>query len=223
VTIGGEDARHLLTVLRSRPGDPISLSDGAGTRWQARLAETGRGEVVVDLVEPTVVPRPVPRVEVVHALPKRRKLDEVVQRLVEVGVDRIVPVHSERSQVRLDAARAAKAAARWNAVAEAAAKQSRRAWLPVVEPAGEWTAAFPAGVAGVVLWEESDVALRTVLDSLAGANTLVLGVGPEGGLTAAEVQATGLAHATLGEIVLRTETAALVAVSALRYHFGLMA
>jgi 16S rRNA (uracil1498-N3)-methyltransferase len=125
--------------------------------------------------------------------------------------------------VQLDAARAAKATTRWNAVARGAAKQSRRAWLPVVEPVGEWSTAFPADIAGVVLWEESEVALRTVLDGLAGATTLVLGVGPEGGLTEAEVRATGLAHATMGETVLRTETAALVAVSALRYHFGLMA
>jgi len=210
-------------VLRARPGDPISLCDGAGTRWRARLAETGVGEVIVDLVDRTVVPRPVPQLQVVHALPKRRKLDDVVRRLVEVGVDRIVPVHSERSQVQLDAARAAKATTRWNAVAQGAAKQSRRAWLPVVEPVGEWSTAFPADIAGVVLWEESEVALRTVLDGLAGATTLVLGVGPEGGLTEAEVRATGLAHATMGETVLRTETAALVAVSALRYHFGLMA
>jgi 16S rRNA (uracil1498-N3)-methyltransferase len=210
-------------VLRARPGDPLSLSDGAGTRWQARLAEAGSGEVVVDLVDRVLVPRPVPRLAVVHALPTRRKLDDVVQRLVEVGVDRILPVHSERSQVRLEAARAARASVRWNAVAEAAAKQSRRVWLPVVEPVGEWTTAFPVGVAGVVLWEESDVALRTVLDGLAGEPDLVLGVGPEGGLTAAEVRASGLAHATMGETVLRTETAALVAVSALRYHFGLMA
>lgn len=210
-------------MLRARPGDPISLSDGAGTRWRARLAETGVGEVIVDLVDRTVVPRPVPQLQVVHALPKRRKLDDVVRRLVEVGVDRIVPVHSELSQVQLDAARAAKATMRWNAVARGAAKQSRRAWLPVVEPVGEWSTAFPADIAGVVLWEESEVALRTVLDGLAGAKTLVLGVGPEGGLTEAEVRATGLAHATMGETVLRTETAALVAVSALRYHFGLMA
>jgi 16S rRNA (uracil1498-N3)-methyltransferase len=210
-------------VLRARPGDPISVSDGAGTRWQARLAEARHGEVIVDLVDQVVVPRAVPRLKVVHALPKRRKLDDVVQRLVEVGVDRIVPVHSERSQVQLDTARAAKARARWKAVAEAAAKQSRRAWLPVVEPVGEWTTAFPAGVAGVVLWEESEVALRNVLDGLAAAETVVLGIGPEGGLTADEVRVTGLAHATMGETVLRTETAALVAVSALRYHFGLMA
>lgn len=84
----------------------------------------------------------------VHALPKGRKLDEVVQRLTEVGMDALVPVHSERSEVRLTPDRAAKARARWGSVALAASKQSRRARLLDVAPVGEWADAFPAGTRG---------------------------------------------------------------------------
>ena len=151
----------------------------------------------------------------VHALPRGRKLDDVVQRLTEVGVDRLVPVTSERSQVDLgEPDRAQRALRRWRAVALAAAKQSRRAWtLEVTELTG-WREAFEGHRAGAVLWEEATTPLRDVLADAADADGLVLGIGPEGGLSGAEVAAAGLPAATLGPTVLRTETAALVAASA---------
>jgi 16S rRNA (uracil1498-N3)-methyltransferase len=206
----GAEARHLVEVLRARPGDPVSLADGSGAVWQARVAAVG-AEVRLALGARTDVARPRPRLVVVQALPKARKLDEVVQRLTEIGVDRLVPVHSARSQVRLDAARAAKAVTRWRAVALAASKQSRRARRLEVAEVGSWDDAFAGAPAGAVLWEEATAGLRAVIAGAAGAAELVLGIGPEGGLTAAEVEATGLPAASLGPTILRTETAALVA------------
>lgn len=221
-TLEGGDARHLARVLRGRPGDPVSLADGSGRRWQGRITAVDRDTVTVALMTevPTRVPRPL--MTVVHALPRHRKLDEVVQRLTELGVDRIVPAAGDRSQVSLDAARAERAVARWRAVAAAAAKQSRRTVLPVIEPVVDWSGAFAERGSGVVLWEESVRPLREALDSLAPSSAVVVAVGPEGGLTRAEVEASGLVDASLGETVLRTETAALVACSAVRYHFGLL-
>jgi 16S rRNA (uracil1498-N3)-methyltransferase len=221
VTLSPDDGRHLARVLRARRGDPVSVSDGAGTVWQARVAAVAGDDVTVELGDQHHVAARAPRMVVVHALPKQRKLDDVVQRLVEIGVDEIRPVHSARSQVVLDGAKADKAVQRWRAVAHAAAKQSRRAWLPVVSDVGAWAEAFGAGAAGVVCWEESRVPLREVLAALGTPAELVVGVGPEGGLTPKEVQAAGLPHATLGPTVLRTETAALVAVAAVRYEQGL--
>ena len=221
--LDADDTRHLVTVLRARPGHDLTISDGAGTVWQAKYRGDGEsGRAAVSLLDPSQVPRQRPAITVVHALPKQRKLDEVVQRLTEVGVDRIVPVHSARSQVELDERRAAKAVARWRAVALAAAKQSKRAYLPVVDPVGQWTDVFDGSRPGVVLWEDSDVALRHVLAAIESTAEVVVAIGPEGGLDAGEVSATNLPHASLGPTVLRTETAALVAVAALRYHFGLM-
>ena len=220
--LDGDDTRHLVTVLRARPGAPMTVSDGAGTTWAATLTgvEDGRARVSLGGVER--VPRGSPHVTVVHALPRQRKLDDVVQRLTEIGIDRIVPVSSERSQVELDERKAAKAVARWRAVALAAAKQSRRAWLPEIADIGTWATAFAAEDLGVVCWEESTVGLRTALDGIVRPERLVLGIGPEGGLTRDEVAATGLLHASLGRDILRTETAALVAAAAVRYHYGLM-
>ena len=217
-----EDSRHLTTVLRARSGDALTISDGQGTVWSAHHAGTQAGLVTVALGTATVVPLRRPQLTVVHALPKQRKLDEVIQRLTELDVARIVPVHSQRSQVELDDRKAAKVVARWRAIAQAAAKQSKRAWLPQIAAVGAWSDAFGSGATGVVFWEESTVALREVLDDTAPPDDLVLGIGPEGGLTAEEVAATGLPDASLGPTILRTETAALVAVSAIAYHYGLM-
>jgi 16S rRNA (uracil1498-N3)-methyltransferase len=204
-----DDARHLAVVLRAEPGAPVSLADGTGALFQARVTRAAPDRVQLALTERYEVPVARPVLTVVHALPKGRKLDDVVQRLSEVGVDRLVPVHSARSQVRLDAAKAAKALARWRAVALAAAKQSRRARLLEVAEVGTWAAAFPAGGRGAVLWEEASAPLPTLLD--AEAAEVVIAVGPEGGLTPEEVAATGLPAASLGPTILRTETAALVA------------
>jgi 16S rRNA (uracil1498-N3)-methyltransferase len=228
----GDDARHLAVVLRGRPGDAVSIADGTGALWQGRIAGTGdAGQVRIALVERFDVPPPSPQVTVVHGLPKGRKLDEVVQRLTEVGVDRLIPVHTERSPVRLDGPKAAKAVARWQAIAHAAAKQSRRARLLQIDPVSDWSSAFPgaaasltaasAASAGAVLWEEADEPLGEVMDAWGDAlEDVVLAVGPEGGLTAGEVAASGLPAALLGDTILRTETAALVAASIALHRLG---
>lgn len=218
----GDDARHLVVVLRARSGQSVSVSDGRGVVWQGRFARAEDDAVLVTLTERFERPDAAPRITVVHALPKQRKLDEVVQRLTEVGVRRIVPVSSARSEVRLDAVKADKAVVRWRAVALAAAKQSRRSILPDIAPVTTWSAAFAQPGAGVTFWEESTVPLRAVLSAFDDPPEVTVAIGPEGGLTPAEVTATGLPHASLGDTILRTETAALVAVSAVRYHFDLL-
>jgi 16S rRNA (uracil1498-N3)-methyltransferase len=219
--VRGHEAAHLAVVLRAQPGAAVSLADGRGRVYAGRVARAARDEVIVQVDAGRDVPPPRPRLTVVHGLPKRRKLDEVVQRLTELGVDRLVPVTTERSEVRLDGERAARAVARWRAVALAAAKQSRRARLLEVAEVGRWAAAFQPGTRGAVLWEEAAISLRAVLDP--DADELVLGVGPEGGLTAAEVAAAGLPAASLGPTVLRTETAALVAATAVLTLTGRLA
>lgn len=218
--VTGAEARHLATVLRVRRGDAVSVADGSGAVYRGRVAAAAAGRVSVDLLEREVVPPPTPRLVVVHALPRARKLDEVVQRLSEIGVDRLLPVTSDRSQVRLEGERAAKALRRWRAVALAAAKQSRRPRLLEVAEVGTWREAFGAGARGAVLWEEASVPLRSVVDDLRDADEVVLGVGPEGGLTADEVAASGLPAVGLGPTILRTETAALVGASLVLHALG---
>lgn len=217
-----QDTRHLVTVLRARPGSSVTVADNSGTIWTGTYAGMSGGAAAISLLQASVVLRPRPSLTVIHALPKQRKLDAVVSDLTELGVDRIVPASSERSQVELDDRRAAKAVARWRAVALAAAKQSRRAWVPEIAGVTTWARAFPPGVPGVVAWEESTTGLRAALDGIVDPPEFVLGIGPEGGLSPDEISLTGLPDVSLGPDILRTETAALVAAAAVRFAFGLM-
>lgn len=213
VVLEGDDAHHLARVLRARPGDRLTLADGSGAVATA-VVRTVASSVTCQVLERREVVAPRPALSVVHALPKGRKLDDVVQRLTELGVERLVAVHSARSQVRLHGERAERALRRWRAVALAAAKQSRRARLPEISGVGEWADAFAGAEAGVVLWEEAERPLGAALGRGAGVAELVLAVGPEGGLTPEEVALTGLPAASLGPTILRTETAALVGAAA---------
>lgn len=217
VVVAGDDARHLAVVLRARSGDPVSVADGSGTLWQGRVTAASPQRVDIDLVEHWDVPVPTPRLTVVHGLAKGRKLDDVVRMLSELGVDRLIPVRTSRSEVRPTGPAADKVRQRWQAVAHAAAKQSRRVRPLVVEPITDWPGTRAPGVA---VWEQATEPLGTVLDALDAPDEVVLAVGAEGGLTPGEVRASGWASAALGTSILRTETAAVVSASIVLHRLG---
>lgn len=219
VVLDGEDSHHLGRVLRRRDGAAVSVADGTGRVWQGEIADVGP-PVVVALGAPVHVDPPRPALTVVHALPTGRKLDEVVRRLSELGVDRLQPVVSARVENRPRRDKAAKQVSRWRAVAHAAAKQARRARPLTVDEVGSWPGALADTENGVVLWEEADVPLGAVLADVAGAEEVALGIGPEGGLTADEVAAAERPAAALGDTILRTETAAVAAGAVVLHRTG---
>lgn len=197
-TLSPEDRHHLERVLRLRPGEEITVSDGAG-RWRRCLVSgEPQGEV-------QTAARPSPPVTVGFALTKGERPEWAVQKLTEVGVDRIVPFVAARSVVRWDAGRAAANAERWRRIAREAASQSRRVWLPEVadvQPFGDVVTAGP----GVALADPSGGP-----PSLAHPFVLV---GPEGGWADEERAAAGsagVAVVALGPHVLRAGTAAVAA------------
>jgi 16S rRNA (uracil1498-N3)-methyltransferase len=216
------EAHHLRTVLRLADGAPLVVSDGEGRWVEARLIRAGvevAGEVRHE-------PRPDTAVEVVHGLPRGRKLDEVVRVLTELGVDRIAPVHADRSPVELRGARADKAAARWRAVARAAAGQSRRARLPQVAPPGdldEEAERFDGGL-GILAHPAADDGLGALLRGPHdGPVRVVIAVGPESGWSDREVERWrehGGRVAHLGPTVLRTEHAAAAICAAVGFQLG---
>jgi 16S rRNA (uracil1498-N3)-methyltransferase len=190
-----EDRHHLERVLRLRAGSIITVSDGRG-RWRpVRLAPDLEpcGDVVVE-------PAPDPSITIGFAVVKGDRPEMVVRALTEVGVDRMVPMQTDRGVVRWDAERAAAAVERLRRVVRGAAGQSRRAWLPTVEPATTFggLATAPGTALAVPGGPEPDVDHPSVL------------IGPEGGWSEGEL-AVGLAQVGLGPHVLRTETAAIVA------------
>lgn len=190
------DHHHLAKARRLRAGDPLVLGDGAGSWRSARFAGASPepdGDVVL-------APRPAPPVAVAFALVKGAKPELAVQKLTELGVDRIRPFVAARSVVRWDAARSESAHARLVRVAREAAMQSRRPWLAVVDPVSTFAevAADPAAC------RADRGGTRLTLD-----RPLVL-VGPEGGWDDAERE-VDLPAVALADGVLRAETAAITA------------
>lgn len=216
LTIDGDQGHHLARVLRVQAGEPVSLADGSGMVWQAEVREVERDRVVLAVGESFDIPSPSPRLAVAQGMPKGRRFDEAVQRLTEVGVDRLRPVVTDRT-VKDVAGKAGRLAQRWAAVELAAAQQCRRAERMVIDEVVPWP--VPDAI-GVVLWEEADLPLRDALVGLRNVDELTIAVGPEGGLTAEEVDRSGLVPCRLGPTILRTETAGLVAAAVVSELLG---
>ena len=196
-TLEPDDAHHLARVLRLRAGDPLVLGDGAG-RW--RPARFGDALEVAGPIEAAA--RATPEITVAFALVKGDKPELVVQKLTELGVDRIAPFRAARSVVRWDDAKAAKAVARLRSVARSAAQQAHRPWLPEVEEVSDFAALLARPGAALADREGSPPGL---------AQPTVL-VGPEGGWDPEEraaAGAAGLRIVAVGAHVLRAETAAV--------------
>ena len=191
------DEHHLLRVLRLAPGSNVTAGDGGG-RWRpCRLA----GGPVLEIAGTTVGdPRPEPPITVAFALVKGERPELVVQKLTELGVDRVAPFVAGRSVVRWEPGRADRHVERWRAIARQAAMQCRRTWLPEVAPVATFDSV--AELPGAAL-----------ADATGAPPTLdrpVVLVGPEGGWTPEE-QGTGLPIVRLAAHVLRAETAAITA------------
>jgi 16S rRNA (uracil1498-N3)-methyltransferase len=218
-----EDARHALRSLRMRPGDEVRLADGAGAVGRGTLRADG-AVTVVDVAEVRRVGRPVPTVAVAMAAPKGDRLAWAVQKLAEAGADEIALIESERAVRRWEGERGERTRRRLESVAREAAMQSRRPFVPAI--AGPWTFASALevdaeGTDVVLLWERATDPLGGSIRPEAAAIRLV--VGPEGGFSeeeAAQARAAGAALASLGEGILRTETAALAATVVALYRLG---
>lgn len=208
---------HLRRVLRLRPGADLEVSDGVGGVAPALLTLDG-AELQAD---PAVLPPRAPRLCVAQALPKGRKLDEVVRQITELGVDEIVPIEAERSVVRAGGERAERIRARSELVARAAAEQARSPWRPIVHPvvgiAGLGQRSTSQGDAWpLVLTHPFGPPLPDVLESFGSLAGITLVVGPEGGWSereVAELTRAGAVLAGLGPTVLRTEHAAAAGIA----------
>lgn len=192
------DIHHLSRVLRLRVGEVVTATDGAGAWRSCRWTGTGIDPVGVI----ARVAAPPTETSVAFALVKGDRLDWIVQKLTELGTDRMVPLRTEHAVVRWDAGREQTQIARLGRIAREAAMQSRRVWLPVIEPV---TAAIEfLGRPGVARADFGGAELDDLTDCSA------IAVGPEGGWSSAE-RAVPAAVVGLGSTVLRAETAAIAA------------
>ncbi len=224
--VGGEEARHALRVMRLRPGDCCELFDGAGHALVARVTgASGTSSMCLEAVESLPPLPPVAGLTLALAIPKGAHMDLIVQKAVELGVSRIVPLVTERTVVRLDAAQAEAKAVKWRRTALEACKQCGVNALPVVE-APQSYASFLAredlpGLRLQCAILPQSRPLREVLEAgrASGAHEAVLLIGPEGDFSPAEYAAAAPLYTpvSLGPIILRVETAVFMALSAARY------
>lgn len=229
--LGGERARlegvahrHLVKVLRVRPGDEVVIFDGAGVEIDARVAAVGARTVELTLGARRRVASDGPKISLLVGIPKGERMEYLLQKTAELGVAHIAPLTTARTVARPPAGRAG----RWRAIVAEAARQCGRADVPTIadiETLPRALAALPPPEAGerrLVPWEEDpDPPLAHALDG--GERHVVLLVGPEGGFAADEIDAARAARFVpvgLGPRVLRVDTAAIVAVALTQAALG---
>ena len=219
VEVTGDEAHHAVAVRRLRVGETVVVTDGRGRSVTGAVAATGKRVLAVTVTAMVDEPAPEPALTVVQAIPKGDRGELAVEVLTEVGVATVVPWAAARSVAVWKGERAEKALARWRSTAREAAKQARRSWFPEVAPLATTPAVVDivAGAAlAVVLHEDATVSLSAL--PVPASGSVVVVVGPEGGLTDDEVagfQAAGAHAVRLGDEVLRTSTAGVAAVAAL--------
>ncbi len=241
IVITGEDVKHITNVLRARPGDALELCDGIGTDYDAVIEQFSR-ESVITRIRGSKANHTEPPVDITlfQGIPKADKMDFIIQKCVELGVNRFVPVTAARSVVKFkDARDAAAKAARWGRIALEAAKQCDRGRIPVVEePVGLDKALKLADGYDLKLLpyeEETEGGLRNVLSSYsrsipgsagiqdANLRKIAIFIGPEGGFERAETEKaiqSGFRSVKLGPRILRTETAGIAVSSIVMYELG---
>lgn len=217
--VDGDEGFHASTVRRLRVGEEIDLSDGVGTLAHCAVEDAVKGRLTARVLAVQSVPAACPAVTVVQALPKSERSELAIELATEAGADAFVAWQSERCVARWDgSAKIEKGLRRWGSVARSAARQSRRPWVPAVGgpvSTAELVASLGAGLT-LVLHESATVPLREI--PVAQADSVTLIVGPEGGISDGEVAAlvaAGAVAVRLGPSVLRTSTAAAVALGAL--------
>ena len=226
--IEGDAAHHLGHVLRAQPGQLYELSDGTSA-WLARIETVARNRVEFALLEQLAAPQRGVETTLLLSIVKFDAFEWAIEKATELGVSRIVPLAADRSEKGLLAA-AMKRSQRWQKILLESSQQSRRLRVPLLDDSAKPAQAFAAQSAEVrlLLSERSDApsirkALGRVIDaSSASPATAALAIGPEGGWTydeLASARSCGFQEASLGQLILRTETAVIAALSSL--NFGL--
>lgn len=220
-----EAANHLVRVMRLREGDGCVLFNGDGHDYSATFTGISKREVLVRIDSAQAVDNESPlAITLLQGIARGEKMDLILQKATELGVTAIIPVNAERTEVKLDAARAEKRIAHWRNVVGSACGQSGRARIPAISP--------PQSLAAAAT-DLPDQTLRLTLDPLgehrlaslspAPANGVVIAIGPEGGWSPRDRQQlaeAGFQGLQLGPRILRTETAGLAAVAALQARLG---
>ena len=228
----GAEAHHALHVLRLRPGNPVTVLDGAGAELSCEIAACRHDQVRLAVTRRDAI-APLPwHVTLFQALPKGKLIETILQKAVELGARRVVPLFTERTVSRPDEGGAAAKALKWRQVAVEAVKQCGSAWLPVVEPPlrpEEFLARkehFDLSLVASLQPGARHIRERFIAYHVKHSHpprSVAIWVGPEGDFTADEItliQNAGALPVTLGRLVLRSDTAAAYCLSALSHELS---
>ena len=229
--ITGPDVKHIARVLRLEPGDLLEIcsGEGQGREFTATIREITNKDVTCEITgEKSGAAEPPVQVTLYQGLPKGEKMELVIQKSVELGVSRVIPVVCERTVVKLDEKKASERQTRWQRVAAEAAKQSRRTVIPTVAmplPFHQAVEQIASDVLAIMPWEEEHIrGISKVLKSKTdGHRSVAVFIGPEGGFSREEAdsaKARGVIPVSLGPRIMRTETAGIVTVAIVLYEIG---
>ena len=228
IRITGDDVNHIKNVLRMRQGEELMVCDGVGMEYTCRITELEAKEILLDILagRPSSTELPV-KLKLYQGLPKKDKMELIIQKAVELGAVEIIPVMTKRCIVKLeDEKKESKKLERWQAIAESAAKQSGRGMIPKVGRVLGYKEAVKQAVAeGMVLipyeCAEGMNSLKQAAMRAADQQVVSVFIGPEGGFEEAEVEFAeeqGIIPVSLGKRILRTETAGFTTLSILMYE-----
>ena len=228
IEIFSDEAKHILNVMRMEIGDTLTICDGQRNDYLCRICETGKNCLKAKIEETTKSEsEPKTKITLYQGLPKSDKMELIIQKCVEIGVCRIVPVITERAVVKIEkGAKEDKKTERWQKIAESAAKQSGRGIIPAVERPMKFKDAIEEAVKNgeaIIPYEnEKDRGLKEFVKNSKAENIGIF-IGPEGGFDTKEIEfavKNGVMSVTLGKRILRTETAGIVTSAIVLYELG---
>lgn len=226
VTITGEDVNHIRNVLRMQPKEQVYISDGGRREYLCEISGFTQTAVTLRILDVYGSNRELPaQITLFQALPKGDKMETIIQKAVELGVHEIVPMATKRTIVKWDDKKTQKKTERWNAIAQAAAKQSKRNRIPVVLPPMSYEKALElaAHMEGAIIPYENAQGMskaRETVQNLISKKTIGILIGPEGGFSPEEIElavSQRVVPITLGHRILRTETAGMTILSILMF------
>lgn len=226
IYISGSDYNHIKNVLRMKKGEEVLISDGNDREYLCSICEYTDDEVILNIEDIMGTSRELSaKITLFQGLPKGDKMEQIIQKTVELGVTEIVPVAMKRCVVKLDDKKAGKKIERWNGIALSAAKQSKRGIIPDVKDVMTFKEALKLASqmdACLVPYENAEgiEGARKLVDSMKDKKSIGIFIGPEGGFDESEIELAlenGAKTLTLGRRILRTETAGMTMLSILMF------
>ncbi len=224
IFLDGENANHIINSLRCKIGEEIEISSGDGYDYICKIEEINKNSVIAKIIDCFGnESEPKTKITLYQGLPKSEKMELIIQKCVELGIDEIVPVNTDRTIVKL-VGKEDKKIVRWNKISEAAAKQSRRGKIPVIQPILNFSDAIKQAnknSLNIIPYEkEKSNTIKSIIKQFNG-NSIGIFIGPEGGFSEKEITLAvenNIIPITLGKRILRTETAGFITTAILLYE-----